>query len=150
MPAKGVITEIRVIDANTGKVYARGLEFSVSAPPAGTLCRWEYNIKNVGDETGTLIFHIKELEPYEGDWVDQPIPVEPGQEAGMGARWGYPSQKTVWRFSSERESAGQRIIDDAYIITATPTTLSSKHEAPQPSMRLEQNILVEPQIMNMG
>ena len=133
LPAKGEITEIRVIDANTGKVYARGLEFSVPAPPAGTLCRWEYNIKNIGDETGELIFHVRELEPYEADWIDQPIPVEPGQEAGMGARWSYPSQKVVWRFSAEREVAGQRIVDDSYLITATPTSLSSKHEVAPPA-----------------
>jgi len=133
LPAKGEITRIRVIDAATGRVYADGLEFSVSAPPPGTLCRWEFEIRNVGDERGTIYFHLYQLEPYEGDWINQGVPVDPGETAGLGTRFGYPSETVKWRFSAEREVAGQRVIDDSYIIAASPTTLSSEREVAPPA-----------------
>jgi len=151
MAAKLEITRIKVSNRATGQVYADGLEFNVPAPPAGTMLLWQMWIKNVGDKACYPCIHIRELYPVERDLVNRcyPLGIAPGQEGVFGDEWSYPSEPfTEWRFSVEREVAGRRAVDDAYFIVATPTTLSSKHEAvPPPGMRLEQNILEQPKII---
>jgi len=123
------IIRIRVKNFETGEIYAEGLEFSVTPPPPGTSCNWEIEIRNLSSETKTLYFHIYQLEPFTGDWVYQGIPVGPGQTAGLGARWGYPRSRVVWRFSVDVDGK----IEDSYIVTAEPDKLTCVHEGLPPT-----------------
>lgn len=133
MPAKGLITRIRIRDPATGTVYADGLEFDITAPPPATL-EWGITIKNVGDEEGDIFFHFYQIEPYPHDVEDWSLLYAVGQERTTSSLWIYPPLEPLvrWRVSVEREVNGQRVIDDAYVITITHEKISSTREVGVP------------------